>query len=248
MGSDFDNLGFDSSEDFGFGFEDGDSGIVDFGESNGDDTSGINLSFDSMNNGNDPVLNQPINSSSESSSDVKKTALKLVVLGALILLVVIILGTLIKKPKNQREQPISTGNSNYSIAQNQHFNDNMGGIVGQNPQYVQNTQNQGVQASTADGGWREFSSSNDLVLDTDYKELDFTITDVNHYVKDDGQIRIKTILTGAISGLTGTYDVEVPYSVGMKCSASTTGTFKVRVRMGRIGEHTVVADIITGVS
>ena len=65
--------------------------------------------------------------------------------------------------------------------------------------------------------WVEFKRDNlNLIFDRTIEGL-FTITDIKHYAKvtaKSEEVYLKSILKGCISGLEGTYEIEVPYNAG----------------------------------
>lgn len=85
-----------------------------------------------------------------------------------------------------------------------------------------NTKNDSIQGSTNTDGnvntiveynsWIEFNSSKSLNFNN-IKDSDFTVTEINNFVKltNENTSVIKSVISGNISGLSGTYEIELPY-------------------------------------
>ena len=70
------------------------------------------------------------------------------------------------------------------------------------------------QSNIFDGGWVEFKSDGDSVVFEFSSLAVFEVTDIKHFVKtinNKNDKVIKSVAYGSISGLSGTYEVEIPY-------------------------------------
>lgn len=108
--------------------------------------------------------------------------------------------------------------------------------------------NQGVSVNyykdENDFQWMEVTDSENIIFDSTYTEKVFSITTVKHYartVDSANNIVIKTTLTGSISGLPGTYTIEIPYSKGVKLKSGNS--FTINVLMGTYNDKIVIGDI-----
>lgn len=98
----------------------------------------------------------------------------------------------------------------------------------------------------SNNGWIEFSTDDSITFKDERVALTFTITKVSHYVKvvdSNSNLMVKSVLTGALSGLSGTYEIEVPYTVASKVNPGDF--FDVTVEMGTDTRgKTVVGEIL----
>ncbi len=92
------------------------------------------------------------------------------------------------------------------------------------------------------GGWVEISFTE--VEFSDNIEGAFTVTDIKYFTKvnkQSGEKQVKALVTGAISGLTGTYELELPYT---RASLLETGSvFKVTYKKASLNNDSIVSDI-----
>ena len=102
-----------------------------------------------------------------------------------------------------------------------------------------------ITGSKKDKNWKSFESSKDIEFNKEYVSSIFTVISTSNYVKlanDEREIMVKTVVTGSLSGFTGTYEIEVPYSKGSQLLAGNT--FDVEVQIGKYGEKIVVGEIV----
>lgn len=97
------------------------------------------------------------------------------------------------------------------------------------------------RVSLADGGWDEIEIS-ELAF-SNVINGDFTVTSIKAYVKDSktGEKTVKAVVTGGISGLSGTYELEIPYSKAEKLAVGDS--FSVKYRIAKLNDYTIVGDI-----
>ena len=70
------------------------------------------------------------------------------------------------------------------------------------------------RVNSENGGWVEFKSDGDSVVFEFSSLAVFEVTDIKHFVKtinNKNDKVIKSVAYGSISGLSGTYEVEIPY-------------------------------------
>lgn len=97
------------------------------------------------------------------------------------------------------------------------------------------------RVSLPDGGWDEIELS-ELAF-SNVINGDFTVTSIKAYVKDSktGEKTVKAVVTGGISGLSGTYELEIPYSKAEKLAVGDS--FSVKYRIAKLNDYTIVGDI-----
>lgn len=97
------------------------------------------------------------------------------------------------------------------------------------------------RVSLTDGGWDEIELS-ELAF-SNVINGDFTVTSIKAYVKDSktGEKTVKAVVTGGISGLSGTYELEIPYSKAEKLAVGDS--FSVNYRIAKLNDYMIVGDI-----
>ena len=117
-----------------------------------------------------------------------------------------------KKPKATTSQPAQQSNTNG------------------------NTQNKSSE-------WKAFAKD-EIEFNSEKVSCSFTITGIEHQVRvvsNVSELQVRTILTGNLSGFTGSYQIEVPYSKG--CLLSIGKMFNVEVEVGSKDDFTVIGTI-----
>ena len=109
--------------------------------------------------------------------------------------------------------------------------------TGVNTPSVQSNPNQPSESSKpvqSNDGWIEIPVYDGITWNSEKIDSTFYITSKKHYIKviDSSNFEIKTVLYGALSGFTGTYDLEVPYTVGTHKDLPVGESFKVKVQFG----------------
>lgn len=246
--SDPDNTGSDGFSDFGSddGFSDfgessfgnntsfSDASSIDFGNDNldfGNTNTGLgSSSFDtdseedefsnlgsSQTSGEDgynlggytPTLpqNETISSTGGTKKKNMRITLVLGLAGVLVLVVTLVMANLfINKPSSTPKNVKTEYEDKSAVMQSE-----KGSKVNNQPS---------INSGSAVGGWTkldQYTSLNEGTLITS----SFTITDITFYataVNGQADKQVKTVLTGNISGLVGTYQIEVPYTTGGKLS------------------------------
>lgn len=97
------------------------------------------------------------------------------------------------------------------------------------------------QPMQLDGDWTVIEADKTINLDSEVTAV-FTVTGIRHLAKQTGvEIAVKSIATGSISGLSGTYDIELPYSLARFVTVGTT--LKLKYKIGQIDGKSVVSDL-----
>ena len=154
------------------------------------------------------------------------------VIGGVVGLVIILVGLFISNIANSNKVDSDTYvNSNQQVTSNQQVNNNQqvtsNQQVNNNQQVTSNQQGKIDQPSISNGvivgdsgtgGWVEFTGDKDIKFDGSAKS-EFTVLDIKHLVKVEdgkGDGLVKSVVIGNISGLTGEYEVELPYESAAK--------------------------------
>lgn len=232
-----DGFDFDEDSEFGSFSSNTTSGTTANQNSSADGDNEFSGAFDTM--------NQQVedNGNAQQDTGVKKNSLIIIAAGVVVILAVIFIAprVLNKSPnKNvddivQSEQPV---NSNVNV-------DNIVNDNSSNDGTTSTTDNT-VIYNTVDGDykWTSISDHEDVTFDDDYKEQIFTITNIEHRaraVDTNNNLVVITTLHGSISGLSGTYEIDVPYNKGVKLVVGNS--FTVHVQLGTYNNKTVVGEI-----
>lgn len=199
---------------------------------------------------------------SNSKADTAKAAVLVIILGVIILLVALIAWRILQQGKKDKDNTPAVDNSYSSqeqVDQNvespeyvgneqiQNDSNDQTQIGTQNEQSYQ-TSGQNVIGGQSDSKWQEFNltdSDKSIVYNEEYSPNEFTITNIKNYVcisdADSSYIRIKTTLSGQISGCPGVYELDIPYSIGQALKVGQR--FDVQVLYGTYDGRTVVGDI-----
>lgn len=222
---------------------DSDSGYVYSGE----DTNSNNISQDIQNSGEVDLY-----SSEETEADKKmkmKTALFAVGTGIVIIVAVFIIGAKLKGHKKSALDNINTiqsqqgAQSQQGTQQIQQETQPQQGTQQNNSQSNDNSNNGGYVNQIREGTWVQFDGNADLKLSEEISS-EFTVTNVTQYamIVDAGADKqVKTLLTGSISGLVGTYQLEVPFSKGTNLKAGSV--FTIKYKLAQCDGYSVVSDI-----
>lgn len=241
-----DDLGLD---DFGFGTEDSpeaDDDMFSFGsDSSSEGDSGFSLGGDD----NAPLTINPDslgNSGSGNDFDEdgkKKRAFILGVVGVIIILGGLMIAgviTRISKGSGKRETAsvktaVEIETSTRSEKESRREEEK------QETKAESSTEAPVRRVSLTDGGWDEIELS-ELAF-SNVINGDFTVTSIKAYVKDSktGEKTVKAVVTGGISGLSGTYELEIPYSKAEKLAVGDS--FSVKYRIAKLNGYTIVGDI-----
>ena len=241
-----DDLGLD---DFGFGTEDSpeaDDDMFSFGgDSSSDGDSGFSLGGDDS----APLTINPDSlGSSGGDNDFdedgkKKRAFILGVVGVIIILGGLMIAgviTRISKSSGKREtasvKTVSETEASTRVEKESRKEEDK-----QETKAESSTEAPVRRVSLTDGGWDEIELS-ELAF-SNVINGDFTVTSTKAYVKDSktGEKTVKAVVTGGISGLSGTYELEIPYSKAEKLAVGDS--FSVKYRIAKLNDYTIVGDI-----
>ena len=229
-----------------FGDEDGTDGFGDssggFGDSSGgfgdDDDSEFGLDFDGgQSSQGESELSGFDNTEPESPRPPvdKKRTLIIGGIGLGIILIVFIIAGFIKanKDKPLKDETVYETNTvvNVSPADSQVK-------TVENP--VQQPVQQQVQYNDTNGGWTVIEPDKSIDLDSEVSGV-FTVTKIKHMARSNGvETEVKTVASGSISGLTGTYDLELPYSLARFLTVGNT--LKLKYKIGQINGSSIISD------
>lgn len=238
----FDDAGFNSSntdsDGFGFGSNDnlglGDtSGFDDFGLEDNNMSDGenqFNGAFDSNDDTSD-------NNSGSRDSSVKKQSIIAVAVGIVIIIIVIAIAT--KLNNKSTKTPVDTPINKTQVINETQSNNSLPANTTNNTVV---TNDSSIESN--EFNWTSITSNESIQINDDYSDMVFTITNIEHRartVDTKGNLVVKTRLLGSISGLTGVYEIEVPYNKGTKLVVGDS--FTIKVLLGTFKDKTVVADI-----
>lgn len=241
-----DDLGLD---DFGFGTEDSpeaDDDMFSFGSDNssegdsgfslgGDDSAPLTINPDSLgSSGGDNDFDE---------DGKKKRAFILGVVGVIIILGGLMIAgviTRISKGSGKRETA-SVKTAVETEASTRGEKESRKEDEKQETKAESSTETPVRRVSLTDGGWDEIELS-ELAF-SNVINGDFTVTSIKAYVKDSktGEKTVKAVVTGGISGLSGTYELEIPYSKAEKLAVGDS--FSVKYRIAKLNDYTIVGDI-----
>lgn len=244
--------GFGDDFDSGFGNSDGGFGAGGFGDdvfsgAGQQDMGQANQFSDSLNNFDNQ--NQYLDMQAE-QQNTKKQSIIFIIVGVVVLLVVLVIaGIFNNKSKNNNVTSSSNGSSSSQVVQqdpNVNVDDIMGGGNNSKPQQNQNNTQQSVVTNKVDDGftWTLISNNEAVQFNNEYSDMTFTITGIEHKaraVDTNSNLVVITTLQGSISGLSGTYELDVPYNKGVKLVVGNS--FTVHVQLGTYNGKTVVGEI-----
>ncbi len=189
--------------------------------------------------------------SQDNNNDNKKTAKFAIIAGVSIIAVLIIALGIAGRIRSNRNNI----NNNYTNQQNVQTQQNTNQQVVQQQQNttqqtpvqnmnVNNIMQQGVpqEQSSSKDGWKEITDKEQVEFNVEPTDLTFTVTGIKHYAKvSDNIVLIETRLTGSLSGVSGTYEIKVPYDKGIKLAIGNE--FTVHVQLGNFNGKTVIGEV-----
>lgn len=241
-----DDLGLD---DFGFGTEDSSEADDDMFSFGGDSSSEGDSGFSLGGDDSAPLTITPDslgNSGGDNDFDEdgkKKRAFILGVVGVIIILGGLMIAgviTRISKGSGKRETA-SVKTAVETEASTRGEKESRKEEEKQDTKAESSTEAPVRRVSLTDGGWDEIELS-ELAF-SNVINGDFTVTSIKAYVKDSktGEKTVKAVVTGGISGLSGTYELEIPYSKAEKLAVGDS--FSVKYRIAKLNDYTIVGDI-----
>ena len=266
----FDNSGFGDFDSSGFGdsFDDlgsDDSGFDDFVRNNPSSQNESQESFDDFDSGFE--TNNLSNNGTYGSNDfpdtpaqdpgsLSKKSYIMIAVGVVIVIIVIIIASAVNKSMRKKQNVAEQQTQTQTVVQQQPVQQkvNADEIMGSTQekvesQPVQQENSNIVINNVKEGGtvWTEITSSENVVFNENTTEMTFTVTGITHKaraVDASETLVVKTTLTGSISGLPGTYELDIPYDKGVKIESLGIGTqFTVHVQLGSYNGRTVVGNI-----
>jgi len=170
--------------------------------------------------------------SAEKAKDFKKTGLMLIGIALLLLIFVAVGLRVVKSTKNR---PKNTGN--VQVVQDSNQGSNV-------PQVQNSVPSQNVITNNGQSFvWQEVNLAG-TDLGNIWVDSTFTITELKHYAAvTNGQNdkQVKSVAKGNISGLVGTYEVELPTWQALKLSVGTS--FKVSYQLKEQGSYRIIGQI-----
>ena len=106
---------------------------------------------------------------------------------------------------------------------------------------VENPVQQSIQQQVQyNDGWTVIEPDKSIDLDSEVSGV-FTVTKIKHMARSNGvETEVKTVASGSISGLTGTYDLELPYSLARFLTVGNT--LKLKYKIGQINGSSIISD------
>lgn len=242
---DFDMFDNELEEDFGSGFDDAD---FDTGFENG---------FENETN-TEEETNQNIDNTSDnddafrSKMDIKKTATFAIIIGLVgfIIVAFILRANNIAKNNNKKISNVNNNeqSNNEGNGERVSLNDDNSNITDDNNSESLDKDDNSNNSRDIDNSQQfedyiEFEDGGDIELVSE-NEGTFTITGIKNYAKvadDLGTVAIISRLKGSISGISGTFDLEIPYSKGIKLKVGNV--FSIKYKLGKKGEKQIIYDI-----
>ena len=224
-----------------FNFDDFDTDNLDEGLSEFDDAfdSGISSLGNDIQE-EDTTSFDDSSTQNEGDTKITKTAIIAIVLGFVVILLAFF-GMKTLKGTAEKKSNISASSNTVSDAKNSTTVDNtVSNNVNSNKIDIESS-----NSSKKDKDWKAFESSEDIVFNDDYVDSIFTVISTKNYVKvvnSENELLVKTVVTGSLSGFTGTYELELPYYKGSQLLPGNN--FKVEVQIGNFKENIVVGEIV----
>lgn len=174
-------------------------------------------------------------SDQQSPNNVRKTAIFAIICGVILIIVVFAVVNLItglgdKQPKNDAVSSQTTVNSNSNNTNNTSYSQNNSNTIST------------PTISSNEASWVKFEdTSSEISFNEEYIDSIFTVTNHTDYVKvaNDSSIMVKTVLIGALSGYTGTYELEVPYNIGRLVTDGMSFDVEVQIGITKSGQKVI---------
>lgn len=245
--NDDDGFGSDSgSDDFGFGDSGGDDIDFGFGDSDSKGSNSNSNSNDShVSNDYEPQFNTDNEDNIEVDKGGKKRFIVVAVIVIVVMLAVILIMNTIKKAVKKSNSTNTVVTVENEVAQQEEpakteTKEVIEDKVVEMPSKV-DTATSTVSNTVKVNEWKEFDGQE--INASDSIESAFTVTEIRHYAKETklNELELKTVLTGSIAGLTGTYEIEIPFSYGVKLNKGNV--FSVKYSTAKINDCNIVTDI-----
>lgn len=232
------NMQSSSFEDAFFQDDDDDFGSSDSFSSSGDtfgpdDDFESNDDLDSMDRSG--IDNSDMDDSAMDSADEQKAKIKHIALFAIGIALVLIVGVgILARIKNMQSEPKVNEHNNTEIA----YEDNRTNVEQTAPIVQNNASN-----TSSNNGWNAVAYDSAWTMEESLTGV-FTVTSVNTYAKIlvGNEVQVKTELTGSISGLGGTYTIELPVELTGVVSRGQQLNISYKISTSSNGS-TIVGDI-----
>ena len=226
--SSFEDAFFQDDDDFGSSDSFGSSGDT-FGP---DDDFESNDDLDSMDRSG--IDNSDMDDSAMDSADEQKAKIKHIALFAIGIALVLIVGVgILARIKNMQSEP-KVNEHNTEIA----YEDDRTNVEQTAPVVQNNASN-----TSSNNGWNAVAYDSAWTMEESLTGV-FTVTSVNTYAKIlvGNEVQVKTELTGSISGLGGTYTIELPVELTGVVSRGQQLNISYKISTSSNGS-TIVGDI-----
>lgn len=203
--------------------------------------------------------NQNSNNEDDNRSGLMKQAVIVIAIGVVILILVFVIAGFVGKSKKndnsnqqqqveQQEQQEQQQLEQNTVQQKQQDTDADSIMNGDNSTDSSDTDdsNKNVITNEKDSKytWTVITNKEDVQFNKEYSDMTFTITSIEHRARSvdtNNNLVVITNIQGSISGLSGTYELNIPYDKGVKLVVGSS--FTVHVQLGTYNGKTVVGEI-----
>lgn len=210
---------------------------LDEGNKGQDESSGELLNISSSDDEEDELRATPSFQKSEDDAGdpkvTKKVALITIGCGLLLVVILFLVVGIFNKSGSSQGQSQNSGNISASTtegtqsqvqqSQAQQGQTQQGQVQDQQSQAQQGVSineftSDGQGSSTSDEGWTEFDEYSGVEWADSTLSSSFTLTSKRNLLRSvgDSAYEMKTVLTGSLSGFNGSFEIEVPYSIGSR--------------------------------
>ena len=220
---------------------------IDWGEDSEEEVAGLDDMSGFGNDSDDPLNDETIDDNDDfdtedefnassvqnNSDDNNGLGKKLIIVGIIILVVGLLIARFALGGKDNNEKESIQDNKVVSLDEEKVIQD--GKLSGSS------NGGSSINISNTTSGFVEIEKES-IEFNSELNELQFTITGIKNYAKNMGnELRVKTVLTGALSGYTGVYELEVPYDKGINLNIGDS--FTVYCRLGQFNGKVVIGEI-----
>lgn len=187
-----------------------------------------NMNFDEAFGDNETTDNKIDNTQGneiEGAKSAKKTAIILGIIGFVVIVIALFIASLVGNSNNKKEASVEETKAEITAHSAYTSKENIPAKLHHNE------------------GWIEFKANGDVVIDVEI-DSDFTVTSIRHFAKvvnENNDKIVKSIVTGNISGLVGTYEVEIPYEKAIKLKVGSV--FKITYKCNADNDSKIIGEI-----
>ena len=203
--------------------------------------------------------NQNSNNEDDNRSGLMKQAVIVIAIGVVILILVFVIAGFVGKSKKndtsnqqqqveQQEQQLEQQLEQNTVQQKKQDTDADSIMNEDNSTDSSDTDdsNKNVITNEKDSKytWTVITNKEDVQFNKEYSDMTFTITSIEHRARSvdtNNNLVVITNIQGSISGLSGTYELNIPYDKGVKLVVGSS--FTVHVQLGTYNGKTVVGEI-----